>query len=483
MGDIGVAVAVREVYRRCRSPALELAMHDRKLRPVGVSLGGIAAFAGGILLALAIAGGDVTRATVGHQPDSLVPGSHEAAIFSPIGRKAVAVGLVMDRVRFVAEDHHYKVKTYVDETEIKAQPIPPTDNDPGDATAANFLKLSEKGIVLIATHNFVGGLLVEAYGDSAFRDRALAKYVGKAFAPGELVACNFRDHTQTLAFGICITPQGIQNHFKDKNTIVEVFACCSARLATAFNAREFFAYDGLVDPQDRGFVKDTNLLWGRMHGEIDTGVNRPANFAFAAGGFTPGFRYVPRNPRLLETVLSPGVRMREPLPDTTWPVSANAVPGFVNFDAVMDTKIPPGQIISVKGCKARIKANPDWSTNFAFGFQLFINEPGEATLRIDASKALGLRFDPKEQGLDGNLEGRVAGDHIGPNEDDFIWKIKCVQTPTTGSTTVPTEPPPPTTAPTGSTSVPPTTVETTTATTIDTGPTTTESVGSTTVGS
>src|SRR3954451_18192365 len=91
------------------------AMRDGWLRAVGRAFAVIAVFAGGLVFALALFRGDVTRATVGHQPDSLVPGSHEAAIFSPIGRKAVAVGLVMDRVAFTAEDHHYKLKVFADE--------------------------------------------------------------------------------------------------------------------------------------------------------------------------------------------------------------------------------------------------------------------------------------------------------------------------------------------------------------------------------
>jgi len=444
-------------------------------RRVSRTLTALVVFGGGMLVAFVLGGGDVTHATVGKHPDSLVPGSEEAAIFSPIGRKVGAVNLSIARVRNTAEDHHYTIKhaIFTDDTEVDAGGVRPTDNDPGLATAANFLKLSKKGLVFVATHNFSSGLLVEAYGDAATRDRRLAGYTPKPFAAGELIACNFDDHTRTRAFGICITPQGIGRHFEDNNSIVHLFACCSVGLASAFNAREFFAYDGLVDPQDRGFVRDTNFLWGRMHGEVDDGINRAASVAYAAGGFTAGFRYIPKVPRTLETVLSPAVKLHEPPKDATLMVSPNPYDGFVTFDALMDAKIAPAKIISIKGCKAVIRADPDWSSFFTFKFKLFINEPGEAELRVAWHKALGFRFREKEQGLDGNTMAVTgAKDHVGPNEDDYVWRVKCVPTgtttspTTTGSTTTPT-----TTTPTTTT---PTTTTTTTTTSTTTGTTTTQ---------
>jgi hypothetical protein len=402
--------------------------------------------------------GSPTEATVGQHPDSEVFGSDQAVIFSPIGKKVVNVKIAMERVIASAEAHQYKVQTFTDDTEVDL-PVKPTDDKPSKATARNFLALSGKGLVFITSHIQVGHcLLVEAYGTQAARDAAMAGYAKKnsAFAAGELDTMEFTDHLQNTAYGICITKAGIQKHFKDRDSIVHLAACCSLEFSGAFGAREFFGYLGSVD--DAAVKKDTDRLWARMHGELDSGHKRAATVAYEGGaGYSPGFKHVHRG--TLETVLSPAVRLHVPKTDESF-VVPKVVAASVNFDARMDTKVPAGQVIGKRDdtCDAKI-TDPKWASDTTLTFGLELNRTGEVTLVVNAKKARGQRAAGDKQDLDGNNDG-AGPDHIGPNQDNFAWKVRCV----TQDTPTPTPSPSPTGTRTPTASETPTATPTETAT-------------------
>lgn len=327
---------------------------------------------------------------------------------------------MFDTVQRAMDDHHYAVDLFLDNTETGEQVDQPTDDKPSNATAASFLELSKRGLVLIATHAGGPGLLVEGYGTAAARDAALAKYnKGKVFQAGDLAAGGFEDHTGTDAFGIFITSAGIQRHFADNRSIVHVAACCSFQFAGDFKAREYFAYEGIQN--ETTLRTDAQRLWNRMHGEQDTGHNRAARVAYGAGGFSAGFKYKKKNESDLDTVLSPAVKSHVPEKDATI-VVPTTVAAQVVFDTEMDTSVDPKKVIRVKGCKAKSK-DPSWDGKFVLKFGLELNVVEEARLTVDAKHALGLR-DKKSQELDGNLT--PGTDHVGPNEDDYEWKIQCV---------------------------------------------------------
>ncbi len=390
--------------------------------------------------------GDVAEGTIGEHPDSEVPGSHEAALFSPIvGQFANADAAMVEMVRAIL-DHDYKVvHEFFDFTGG-------TDDHPDKATAENFRKLSGKGAVFIFTHAGPDALLVEAYETEGVRDNNLEKYfkgseVPKkkpSFKESELFACGFHAELPSgsvEAFGICLSPEGIKAHFSDKETIMHVIGCSSFALAEAFNAREYFGYAGTLNicPVTGPLRADAERLWGRMHGKVDDGKKRPARVAFDGGGFSAQFRHR-HKPGKLDTVLSPAVRHHVPGKNESF-VVPTTVKSSVTFDAKMDTTIPPGQVISVRddGCLPRIR-NPKWASDYTVEFDLELRLPGKARLIVNAKKALGRR-DDKEQQLDGNNFG-AGPDHIGPNRDDFEWDVSCTAqtpTPTPTSTPVPTE--------------------------------------------
>jgi hypothetical protein len=381
------------------------------------------------------------QATMGQHPDAEVPGSHQAAFFSPIvGQFATGDGALAAAQRAVA-DHHHNITEFYDATGG-------TNDHPDKATAENFLKLSGRGVVVIFTHASPGSMLVEAYATEGVRDHNLETYLKGSDVPkkpplfraDELVKCSFSvvgfGGSTSPAVGICLTTVGIQRHFKDRNTIVYFVGCSSFSLVDAFNAREYFGYEGVLNvcPVTGPLARDAEILWGRMHGKVDDGKHRAARVAFGAGGYSQQFRYKHKSDKI-DTVLSPAVREIKPDKNESFTVPTT-VKGLVSFDAKMDTSIPPGKVINVRdqGCLPRIR-NPRWASDFTLEFDLDLRLQGKARLVVEAGKALGRR-QGKEQQLDGNNFG-AGPDHIGPNGDNFEWEINCKPTSTPTSTSTP----------------------------------------------
>lgn len=379
-----------------------------------------------VLLTTALVIATGVSAGPGHHVDSETPGSNEAVIFSPFGPLSMDDKASMDFVKAKAQDHNYMVTEFLDPTEAG-------DDNPGGATALNFLSLNGSGLVYVVSHGDTDDpttpavvepnlLLVETYATAIARNTKLAGYTGPPLPPpfgaGDLVACDqFQDHAQRQIFGICITEQGITNHFTDNNSIVHIAACFSFNLREEFNAREYFGYAAVSTcPQIRS---DTEALWGRMHGATDNGTRRAASRAFAGGGFTPIFRYLHRADVALQTVLSPAISEHSP---TKLPVSIQ-VAGSVRFDTVMKQVLPQNAITIVNDtCNATIK-NPQWADNFTLTFQIQATQHGQLTLKVPAAAAVSAPLIAEKQ-LDGN-QNPANTDHVGPNKDDFLWEVTC----------------------------------------------------------
>lgn len=371
----------------------------------------------------------ISIATVGQHPDSETPGSDQAVIFSPFGPLHQLDVANMEFVRAKVAAHDYVVTQFLDQTEAR-------DDNPGGATAMNFLRLSGVGIVYVISHGARDNprtpaiepnlLLVEVYSTVFARNTALAGYIAPAGGPflaGDLVPCDmFRDHVVNRIRGICITEAGVARNFRDNNSIVYIAACHSFNFVEEFNSREYFGYR----PTDecRVMNADAERFWGRMHGERDDvvpGQKRAARVAFDGGGFSTGFLYQHRLGSL-DTVLSPAVKEHTPAKDARINVSTGA-DGRVVFDTRMDMTIDPTMVIRVEGCGARI-VNPTWVDNFTLEFALELKEEGTATLKVVHFNAIAER-DFKNK-LDGN-QNPVGRDHVGPNRDDYAWKIQCVR--------------------------------------------------------
>jgi hypothetical protein len=379
-----------------------------------------------VLLMLGLAllyAGESIRATEGEHPNSETPGSDKVIIFSPIYFEDKLIQEEIEIVLKYTQDHNYKPVKYLDTTGI--------DDNPEKATAANFKSalLDRRGILFILSHGANKELVIEVTG-SATKEECQKKvddYVSKnVFAEGDLSCENYR----SVGWSIAITGAAIEKYFKDSDTIVQVSACNSWSLRYNFkNARDFLGYEFYCNPS-AGALDDSRLLWGRMHGVEGDGTQRP--ISTASKELPGGLRHQHR-PNTFDTVLSPAVRKHSPEKDANLVAPSN-VKGFVEFDTKMDTTIDPSTVISVEGCDAKIQ-DPKWSPPFKLEFTLQLNKEGEAWLTVRQSAARAER--DFKNNLDGNTrwregmdikESQEGGkDHVGPNRDDFVWKIKCVE--------------------------------------------------------
>jgi uncharacterized repeat protein (TIGR01451 family) len=351
-------------------------------------------------------------ATQGAHPNSETPGSDKLFVFSPVFHEEIRqreAKAVVDR----AKAHAYKDTAAVDTTG--------PDADPEDATAVNFKAAlrDARGILFVTTHGAQDLLLVELRaGQDDCRDRVNAYMRAGTFAEGELVCREFATPGGD-AWGIGITGAAIKKYFKDSETIVHLDACESWSLRDDLEAaRDFFGHEGC--PEAARAAVATETLWGRLHGEVDNGEKRPTT---VAGAELPAGLKHQHRANTLDTVLSPAVKQHVPAKDAAF-VVPTVTDGTVIFDTKMDTTVDPASVIKVTGCDAKIK-NPMWSrSKYALDFALELNTPGEATLTVQQAQARAER--DFKNNLDGNQipEGK---DHIGPNRDDFVWKVKCVQ--------------------------------------------------------
>jgi hypothetical protein len=426
-----------ESYTNSQIPKEEgIAMTSRKFsrKRIGQALGLLV-----LGLTLLVTAYSVT-ATNGAHPDSETPGSENLFIFSPIYDSGLQKDIREEIVEVArrAIDHNYRPLYYLNEAgENPELPGYKKGDKIEEPTASNFKAIladEVKGILFVTSHGLKGGLLVEALPMASEQDckNRVNDYVSnRVFDAGELDCGNYVysqvGNRQILRWGIIIKKDAIRRYFRDSETIVHISACNSWALRDAFeNVRDFFGFDGTC-PTDRA-LEATKLLWGRLHGEEGQGTQRPATVAGA--GLPNGLRHHHRA-NTLDTVLSPAVKQHEPPKDKEFVVPVN-VKGKVIFDTKMDWTVDPAAVITVAGCDARI-LNPTWTkvldpkgviSAFILDFALELNTEGEATLTVHQDQARAER--DFQNNLDGN-QNPAGKDHIGPNRDDFVWKVKCVK--------------------------------------------------------
>jgi hypothetical protein len=396
-------------------------------------------------------------------PAAEVPGSHHAAIFSPVGALGRLTRSNMAEIQRYLGEHRYQMRQFVDLSEA-------TDDVPSLASAATFRRLSGLGVVFIATRGDTDNpltpqvepnvLLVEAYNTARARDVAFVRLEGlppigfpfPEVLPGEFVTCDqFVDNAAPLSnpiFGICITEFGVKRHFRDDTSIVVVIADHSLNFRRAFDAKEFFGYAGAI-PLPSADLGEGELLASMLHGEGFAGQYRAAKLAYQEGlarGLWPaGFSHAQRAGATLETVLSPAVADHDPAHLAEFVVPARVV-GEVRFDARMDTSVNPRAVLRASGCGAGL-SRARWVDEFLLRFNLDLTRAGPifdvATLTLRARRALGERTSGSEQMLDGNqLPVALGGtDHIGPNGDDYQWEVLCVPPDSTATVTPAAESP------------------------------------------
>ncbi len=378
----------------------------------------------------------------GPHPLSETPGSKKAILFSPyadVPAAATDLGVVTAQV----ELQHYVV------TEMT--------NLNGMATAANFKTVlsNPRGILFVVGHGADDFLGVQVYATAAKCTTGLDNYVtAGTFKAGEITCSGDL---------LGITGKGIKAYYKDSNTIVYMTACVSASLFASFtNVRDIVGYSDCVSMATG--TANGRKFWGRMSGTVDDGASRWATVAGGKGDYGALWRYQHRADTL-DTELSPSVKQVLPVAGTTY-VVPQAVDGTVIFDAKMDTAVAPAAVVTVSGCEATIN-NPAWATTAdgfnALDFSLQLNAPGTATITVQAASATAAR-DFKNT-LDGNTEP-AGTDAVGPNGDNYRWKVKC-QAPATTTTSASTT----TTAPSTTTTTTEPSTTTTSTTVAPAGPT------------
>lgn len=349
----------------------------------------------------------------GSHPDAATPGSDKAFVFSPFGWASADDQAAMKYFENKVKAQGYTVTKYIDTTEA-------SDNNPRGATAANFKLLSGAGLVLIVSHGAKDPnlLMVEGYKTAAARNTAFDNYLaaGGGFLAAELAKCDAGDHLGNIQFGICVTEDGVKNHFTDSNSVVHGAFCFSSQFVEEFDSTEYFGYSiASVCPQ----IKDDVMkLWGRMHGTTDGGRHRSAQAAFQAGGFTAGFVWSHKGE--LQTVLSPSVKkvVGSPIFGT--------IIGNIYFDVKMDRTINWMEVLGGAGCNGEFIAGR-WASakRIEFSYQPYFYGPSadfDATFTVNATKAIA--NDNFKNLLDGNQDP-VGKTHVGPNGDNHVFKIPC----------------------------------------------------------
>jgi hypothetical protein len=124
--------------------------------------------------------------------------------------------------------------------------------------------------------------------------------------------------------------------------------------------------------------------------------------------------------------LAPAVKSREPNPKTDSPVLVgDDVPIDITFDTSMDTSPSADSVISVDGCGASVKTPLAWKDDQTITGVYTTNAPGDLTITVHAGQA---KSTDTGVPLDGNSWGKQQHDGaIAPNNDDFVWKVQCVQ--------------------------------------------------------
>ncbi len=369
----------------------------------------------------------LTLATAGQADQkSTTPGSSKVFLFSTAGGElpmSLPLLGLSAAVAATLKSQGYTVTEMIDSSGC-------ADDDPKDATVVNFLKTNKAGVLVVLVHGDKDAITVERYKTKEARDRAFRKYIADgSFNEHELSTSTSGEDTadRPRCFGIDLTARGIEDRWSDENvivnnTIVVLLACEALPLADAFAARDFFGYDRCVSNLDA--FSDAGKLLDRLAGGVVDPANKDARrttAAFAAGGYSAGFRHKRRGD--VDTVLAPSITQHVPRNNEKIRVPRQGVDGAVVFDARMDRTMDPANVITVDGCGARIN-NATWSSPSSLDFSLELNRPGEAILTVHSSRAIAERdFQNK---FDGNTDP-PGSNHVGPNGDDFKWKVNCVR--------------------------------------------------------
>jgi hypothetical protein len=378
-----------------------------------------------VLASISLLPHDVTEATHGPHPLSETPGSDKVVIFSPLLNE----GIRQSEATHVAtrlQQQNYTSQLLVDRTG--------PDDKPETATAETFKRalMNPRGVLFVTSHGDTDKLLVEARADETDCYVKLLLYVAaKKFDSGELECGEFPLPGGGHAWGIAMTSAAITHYFRDSETIVYIDACQSWSLRVAFSAaREFLGHDAC--PLAPKAAQATFLFWSRMHGEEGNGEQRWVSVA--AAGLPAKMRWQHR-PNTLDTELSPSVKEVMPPKESSF-AAPTTMKGSVIFDTLMDTTVPAVSLINVEGCDARIR-NQKWDPPRTVTFDLDLNTTGTATLTVPWGNAKAQR--DFKNFLDGNQNPQNT-DHVGPNRDDFKWRVFCTsgtQTPSPAPTVTP----------------------------------------------
>jgi uncharacterized protein (TIGR03437 family) len=400
------------------------------------------------------------------------PRARTAVLFQPCEHE---LGSLSGPLKALAENQNYTYTEYTNTT-------PPHPGGAAAATLDVFATLGGVGLLQLATHGGPDRILVECYrrvvndkgepqaGDEkALRDARLKRICDGTDKPGGVqLKCpddvgrfsgslqvqrpNLNVELDATDWGIGLTKKGIEKLFKPKDhQILFAGACSSFETRSAFTtaAIEYFGYTQAC--VGGNISKDTEKLYKRLSGnefdgkarEVGTGnmFNVPDQTCTAWGKDAYS--------RILRKV-GPGNTTVAPI--VAWVVPNNCqggdqlfrprnqsyaivgeeriIEGSVTFDTIMDTSVPPGEIIAVDGCRAELRQVRWADDKQTITFSIAIREAGTLEIRAKQSRALSLH---NKNNLDGNQNPNPFKDNgVGPNRDDYVARNTCTKSITPG---------------------------------------------------
>jgi len=213
--------------------------------------------------------------------------------------------------------------------------------------------------------------------------------------------------------------------WRSAGSVVFLSQCHGADLASGFDVPEFMAIDGQCFGVETERALET-AFFAQLDGTGDSGLARTVAAAFGA--------ILPDTGWILEgtgnTVLSPAVA--DYGPQTAVPAASSApILGRVQFDTPIDQTVAAAleNIVRLNGCGAVITQRR-WVDAATLEFEFTTGQDpdpeavhdGPLTITVDAEWAASAG-DPWLK-LDGNQDP-PGSDHVGPNQDDFVWVVDC----------------------------------------------------------
>ncbi|MBN2136105.1 MAG: T9SS type A sorting domain-containing protein [Acidobacteria bacterium] len=284
-----------------------------------------------------------------------------------------------------------------------------------------FISANAYDVMWISSHGLSAPKLVVVYLDTTAacrtaRDSLYNRY--NTTFPGCLDKVRFT----SKRYGIVVNQKFFKNYLMTPDAFLWGSFCHSSKftMTGTAEARDYVANTNAVYVSNS--VADQEYVLNRMDGQQGQD-KRPLQVAIQ--GYANGSPVKPRNSNLVRfgpgnTVLSPSVLVNLPIG-----IVCDRTPGYVKFDCIMETKMPPDIVIRATG--GGHLENQTWAGNDKIEYEVVPDVPPPFTIKYTVNSIYAVSRDNWSD-LDGNLN--PAGSNArGPNWDNFVWYTYCPITP------------------------------------------------------